>query len=406
MQTFDWIVVGNGLTGAALSYELSRQGLSVLLLDRSDSPASATRYSYGGIPYWSGRTDLTRQLCHAGKARHQELSAETGVDTEFRELDLLLTIAPGQDAKTLAQTYSAAECPPQPISVAEAIALEPQLNPEALAGALTVRHGHVNPTALVQAYNHGLQTLGGHRIIAPVTELVQIGDRVTGVITPTQAYAAGQVAIAAGGFTRALVKTIGLTVPVYFTHAEILETPPLEPCLRTLIMPAAMTRATLEADAGDISLETRWQQSAEQASEQTGSALAAPILDVGCIQFRDGTVRIGQISRIHTALQPPLDQATGIAQLRQGIADLVPTLAARPSQWHSCPVAFSQDGLPLAGPVPELQGLSLFSGFSSPFALVPGLAVHFAEWAIGESAPPNQLDPLMAAVSPGRFDRS
>jgi glycine/D-amino acid oxidase-like deaminating enzyme len=38
MQTFDWIVVGNGLTGAALSYELSRQGLSVLLLDRSMHP--------------------------------------------------------------------------------------------------------------------------------------------------------------------------------------------------------------------------------------------------------------------------------------------------------------------------------------------------------------------------------
>jgi glycine/D-amino acid oxidase-like deaminating enzyme len=254
----------------------------------------------------------------------------------------------------------------------------------------------------VQAYNHGLQTLGGHRIIAPVTELVRIGERITGVITPTQAYAAGQVAIAAGGFTRSLVKTIGLTVPVYFTHAEILETPPLEPCLRTLIMPAALTRAALEADTAATSLETRWQQSDEQA----GSALAAPILDVGCIQFRDGTVRIGQISRIHTALQPPLDQATGIAQLRQGIADLVPTLATRPSQWHSCPVAFSQDGLPLAGPVPGLQGLSLFSGFSSPFALVPGLAAHFAEWAIGKSASPTQMDPLMAAVSPGRFDRS
>jgi glycine/D-amino acid oxidase-like deaminating enzyme len=35
MQTFDWIVVGNGLTGAAASYELARQGHSVTA-DRPD----------------------------------------------------------------------------------------------------------------------------------------------------------------------------------------------------------------------------------------------------------------------------------------------------------------------------------------------------------------------------------
>ncbi|MGD1908630.1 MAG: NAD(P)/FAD-dependent oxidoreductase [Leptolyngbyaceae cyanobacterium] len=388
MQTFDWIVVGNGLTGAALSYELSRQGLSVLLLDRSDSPKSATRYSYGGIPYWSGTTALTRQLCHEGKARHQILSEETGIDTEFKELDLLLTVVTEENPSALAQAYSATEYPPQPISVDEAIALEPLLNPTAIAGALTVRHGHVNPMALVAAYNQGFQSLGGQRLIAPVTKLVRIGDKITGVLTPTQAYAAGQVAIAAGGFTRDLIKTIGLKVPVYFTHAEIIETPPWNQQLRSLIMPATLTRANLEAETRD-QRDTRW--------EQPDQALMPPILDVGCVQFQDGTVRIGQISRLHTALQPPLDQAAGTAQLRQGMANLVPALATVPGQWRSCPVAFSQDGLPLAGPVSAVSGLALFSGFSSPFALVPGLAVHFAKWAAGGA------DSLMASVSPDRF---
>ncbi|MDA0266615.1 MAG: FAD-binding oxidoreductase [Cyanobacteria bacterium] len=396
MQTFDWIVVGNGLTGAALSYELSRQGLSVLLLDRSDSPASATRFSYGGIPYWSGTTDVTRQLCREGRTRHLALPAETGVDTEFRELDLLLTVPAGEDPATMAQTYSTTESPPQPISVDEAIALEPQLNPQAMAGALTVRHGHVNPMALVKAYNQGFQALGGHRIIAPVTGLVRIGEKVTGVTTLTQAYAAGQVAIAAGGFTRTLVQTIGLTVPVYFTHAEILETPPQSPHLRTLIMPAALTRSGLEAQTSETTIDDQW--------EQSDQALAPPVLDLGCIQFRNGIIRIGQISRIHTALQPPLDEATSTAQLRQGISHLVPALGAVPGQWRTCPVAFSRDGLPLAGSVPGLRGLSLFSGFSSPFALVPGLATHFAEWAVGQSDQAGPSD-LMAAVSPGRFER-
>jgi len=73
MQTFGWIVVGNGLVGAAASYELARQGLSVMVIDIALDPANATRYSYGGIPYWSGSTPLTQPLRPASMrpARHR-----------------------------------------------------------------------------------------------------------------------------------------------------------------------------------------------------------------------------------------------------------------------------------------------------------------------------------------------
>jgi len=389
MQTFDWIVVGNGLAGAALGYELARQGLSVLLLERSPDPESATRYSYGGVPYWSGDTDLMRQFCQEGRARYLALTEETGVDTEFRDLDLLLTVNPDQTSDDIAQRYAGTATPPAPISPQEAVEREPSLNPDAIAGALTVRHGHVNPQALVKAYNNGLQALGGRLVIAPVTGLVRVGDRITGVTTPTQAYAGKSVAIAAGGETRRLLNTINLSVPVYFTHAEIIETPPLEPTLRTLIMPADLSRSELEAEASRPDVDALW--------DEVGHTLAPPILDAGCVQFRDGTVRIGQISRINTTLHPDLNAYTSEQQLRQGIAPLVSTLAKSPGNWRACQVAFSRDGLPLAGAVPGLEGVALFAGFTSPFAIVPAIAVRFAQWATGQSSP------AMDAISPARF---
>ncbi|QYO64063.1 FAD-dependent oxidoreductase [Leptolyngbya sp. 7M] len=86
-MTTDWIVVGNGLAGAALSYELQKSGFSVLLLDRSDHPESGTRYSYGGIAYWSGTTALMQQLCQEGITLHRQLSAELESDTQpFSEI--------------------------------------------------------------------------------------------------------------------------------------------------------------------------------------------------------------------------------------------------------------------------------------------------------------------------------
>ncbi|NER81050.1 MAG: FAD-binding oxidoreductase [Leptolyngbya sp. SIO1D8] len=392
MQTFDWIVIGNGLTGAALSYELARQGLSVLLLEKSLGPASATRYSYGGIPYWSGSTDLLRQLCQEGLARHQSLSEETGVSTQFRDLDLLLTVAPDQNPETIAHNYAAVEIPPLPISAQEAAEREPQLQVSAISGALTVRHGHVHPTALVKAYNHGLQKAGGRLVIAPVTGLVRMGDRITGVTTPTQAYAAGNVAIAAGSHTRNLLKTAGINVPVYFTHAEIIETPPLATTLRTVVMPAILSRSGLESTASQANVDALW--------DEAGHEIVPPILDSGCVQFLDNTVRVGQISRINTALNLEIDAAVSEQQLRQGIAPLVPALAEASGQWQACQVAFSRDGLPLAGAAPGMTGVAVFSGFNSPFALVPGAAAQFAQWATG------QMSAVIAALSPARFSES
>ncbi|ASC70682.1 4-methylaminobutanoate oxidase (formaldehyde-forming) [Halomicronema hongdechloris C2206] len=389
MPTFDWIVVGNGLAGAALSYELARQQFSVLLLDRALQPASATRFSYGGIPYWAGTTPLTRQLCREGIERHRQLSEELGIDTQFRELDLVLTIAAGAEVETVAAPYRKCAIPPQLISAAAAQQLDPLLDASTLAAALTVRHGHVSPTALVAAYNHGFQQLGGTVIIAPVTGLVRIGERVTGVTTPQQAYAAGHVAIAAGGYSRVLLKQADLPIPLYYTHAELIETPPLDLTLRTLVMPADAQRFQLEAQVSAPTTAPLW--------EQPGREIAPPILDSGAIQFQDGHLCIGQISRALSDLEADIDAQASETQLRAAICRHLPSLKGVPGTWHHCLVSFSRDGLPLVGPVANVTGVQVFTGFSSPFALLPPTAQRFAAWATGKP------DDLIKQMTPARF---
>ena len=76
MKIYDWIVVGAGITGAALAYELVNKGCKVLLLEQYATPHNATRYSYGGLAFWSGTTPLTRQLCDEGWVTTIEKSAK------------------------------------------------------------------------------------------------------------------------------------------------------------------------------------------------------------------------------------------------------------------------------------------------------------------------------------------
>ncbi|MFM7367218.1 MAG: NAD(P)/FAD-dependent oxidoreductase, partial [Sphaerospermopsis kisseleviana] len=138
MKVYDWIVVGAGITGAALAYELAKTGFSVLLLEQDKTPQNATRYSYGGIAYWSGTTPVTQQLCQEAIARYQILAPELDADIQFRELDLLLTIANDTEPKVAAASYSHLSTPPQLLSVQEACELEPLLNKNAISGTLTV----------------------------------------------------------------------------------------------------------------------------------------------------------------------------------------------------------------------------------------------------------------------------
>ncbi|MEO1622318.1 MAG: FAD-dependent oxidoreductase [Cyanobacteria bacterium J06632_3] len=370
MQTYDSIVIGNGLTGAALSYELAKQGQSVLLMD-DGNPHSGTRYSYGGIGYWAGTTDLTDMLFRAGIARHRELPEELGADTQLRELDLLLTVEKGADIDALKAGYEGFRTPPKFVSAQVACELEPLLNPESIDGAFVTPHAHVDPMSVVSAYNQAFRRLGGHHQISAVTGLVRVSHRITGITTQTQAYPAQRVIVAAGAHSLQLLQTANVQVPLYFTHAEIVETAPLPFDVRTFVMPATNARIVVENRATD---ESEWQQPNHQ--------VMPPVLEAGIIQFRNKTARIGQISRFHTAYTPPEEASLSEAKMRRAMEQKIPKLAGIAGTWRHCLVSFTQDGLPLLGPVSNTQGLYLFSGFTGPFALVPPTAQHFAKYLV------------------------
>lgn len=390
-ETYDWIVVGNGITGAAVSYELAKTGQSVLLLDRHAPIDGATRYSYGGIAYWSASTPLSVQLCQESQALYPSLSDALGYDIEFKELDLLLTVAPETDPAIASQSYLNCLNPPQPISAKDACSLEPLLNPEAIGGALTVKHGHVNPEAMVTGYNQAFQKAGGVIETATVLGLERVGDRITGVITQRGPYEGERVLISAGGLTRSLLAQEGISIRQYFTHAELIETPPLEHLhLRTLIMPADTQRFDLEAEAGNPEIDSHW--------NEPGREIVPPILDVGVVQLRDGRFRIGQISRALTDPHATIDAAQSELEMRQGIAPLVPALRDVPGRWHHCLVAFSGDRLPLIGPLANVSSLWLFSGFSNPFAILPPLARRFALFTTGSE---DSIIPMLTPTRPG-----
>ena len=380
LATYDWIVIGAGITGASLAYELSQQDFRVLLLEKDPEPDNATVYSYGGLAYWSGTDEVTRSLGKEGIELHRHLTEELAGDTEFRELDLVLTIARQDDPETVAQNYEGFAVTTELLSVQDACVLEPLINPNAISGALRLPHGHINAQKTTTAYLQAFERNGGQISYEQVTTLLSQGENAIGVETQLNSYYADNIVVCAGGLTRSLLQQSNIEVKNYFTHAQMIITPPVDLELGTVVMPAVQQRFSLEAEAEDLF-------SATSAEELAADQPTKMILDPGAVQFLDGSLCIGQISAIAPFPQANFNLITAEAQIREQVGHVLPLLEDIPGKCHSCLVAFNNQGIALMGNLAARKGLYLFSGFTSTLVFAPVLARRFAQWIKGKEDP-------------------
>ncbi|WP_017293749.1 NAD(P)/FAD-dependent oxidoreductase [Geminocystis herdmanii] len=362
----DIIILGGGLTGSALAYELVKQNFKVLLLEKDAIFNNATVYSYGGIAYWCGTDNLTNQLCDEGINIHRQLSEELDADTEFREIDLLFTIDKNQNPRETFNNYQSFNIKPKFLDSAETVALEPLINQSSIEGSLLFPQGHVNPEKLILAYKKAFLKLGGKIENELVISIDKKADKIQGVTTKNNCYLADQVIVCAGGFSRQILQNLGINFPIYFSHAQLIKTPPSEIKLRTLVMPCTTKRLDTEKQL-DID---NW--------EHPNNTLQGDVLEAGAIQFLDGSFCLGQISQIITNIDVKIDARASEARIRSSIEQVLPVLSQLQGTWHNCQVAFTQGKAFQVRKLEQIEGLSIFSGFTSPFVFVPPLARHFA----------------------------
>jgi len=375
---YDWIVIGAGITGACLAYELSQQGFKVLLIEKDETPNNATVYSYGGLAYWSGTDRLTRTLGGEGIELHRNLSQELDGDTEFRDIDLVLTIDRQEDPETIIQNYDRFAIPPELLSVNDACILEPLLNPNAISGALRLPHGHIHPQKTTNAYLQAFERNQGVIVYEQVVDLLRQGEEIIGVQTQDNTYHATNTVVCAGGLSRSLLQQAQIEVQNYYTHTQLILTPPVDLELGTVVMPALQQRFILEAKAQELE-PGAWNPPYNEAPKA--------ILDPGAVQFLDGRICMGQISAIALNPDVKLNPFAAETQIREQVSHVLPLLEDIPGTCHSCLVAFNHQAIALVGNLANIKGIYLFSGFTSTLVFAPVLARRFARWISGKEDP-------------------
>ena len=259
MKSYDVIVVGAGMVGAAIAHGLAGRSKRVLILDGADTDYRAAKANFGlvwvqgkghGIPAYQ---KLSRMAAIAWPEFAQQLNDETGICVDY-ERNGGLHFCLGEDQwqarearlqdwhKQLAEEDPCTEMLDR--SRLEELLPGAKLGPAVTGASLGKMDGHVNPLKLLAALHKGLKQRGA--TLLGQQPALRIEPQSSGgfiVHTAESRYEAPQVVLAAGLGSVALAEMVGLQVELRPQRGQLLVTERLQPMLP---LPASGIRQTAE----------------------------------------------------------------------------------------------------------------------------------------------------------------
>jgi hydrogen cyanide synthase HcnC len=374
------IVVGGGVIGCAVTYELARRSVPVLLLDRS-LPGRATSASAGGLwpvgeavglgcgviyhaarasaePSTNGLAHRPEQLPESfrkfliqSNALFPELASElrslADIDIEYAPGAGLLFVIEDETELAFVQTLVRAlpdGLRPRALSPEEVAKREPALRRDIVGGALLPDEHQVNPMLLAEAYKRAALRLGARfRPDVRVSALRQRGGRVLGVEAGAEFLPCAAVVNAAGAWAGPLAATAGLELPVMPVRGQIVLTETLPPTLNACLSTSACY--LLQKSHGEILIGSTTEQAAYDVSvtpEAIRSLCRGAVRAVPCLR------------------------AIGIKRIWAGLRPGTP------------------DELPILGPVAGLDGyFNAAGGFRTGIVAAPLTGRVVAQWITG-----------------------
>lgn len=411
------LVVGGGIIGVSAAYHLARRGADVLLLERSELAAGASRGNAGTVSpghpplnkpgrvgtalrwmadptsplyiqprwdpgLWGWLLDFARNctdtrvhevmevlspLGHEALRHFDELVEEWEIDCGYRRdgyMDVCRTEDGLADARHEAEMIRPYGYHPETLDGEEVRAREPTLGSVA-GGVFYPEAATLEPHRFLSGLARAAREVGAElREGVEVTGVLREGGRACGVrIGRGDRLEADAVVLATGPFSMALAREVGVSLPVQpgkGYHQDIPVAPRGAPPLRTACV------------------------------LHESSVFCTPM--DGVVRFA-GTMEFSGLN--DTVRRPRLEQLTRAARC------YFPGLGAHPPESEWCGLRpVSSDGLPVVGPVPGLEEVVVATGHGMlGLTLGPVTGSLVADWVL-DGGP----DPLYRAMAPARLD--
>jgi D-hydroxyproline dehydrogenase subunit beta len=204
------LIIGAGITGAAIAWQLTRRGERVTLVSTHAEGGLASAASFGWLnaSYFLNHPHF--HLRHEGLAAHRRLSeVMPGLPTTWP--GCLWYEATGEAQEETASDLAALGYRVDRLTRAEIAARLPALGPVPEAALFFPEEGHADPATLARAL---IAASGAEVMRATVETLTEAQGRVTGVRTDLGPIHADRVILATGTGTPDLLAPLGFKLPM------------------------------------------------------------------------------------------------------------------------------------------------------------------------------------------------
>ena len=158
MHDADVIILGGGIIGSSIAWQLGKLGKSVLVLERTDTLSGSAGATDGVVGYHTKKPGKQLDLAIESIKMFRTLSAELGEEIEYYlEAGGMQPVENKMQWDILSQIV-AEQCKSgvdiRMISAEEACAIEPLLSHDLYGALYSPTGGKVNPLKLTMAYMH------------------------------------------------------------------------------------------------------------------------------------------------------------------------------------------------------------------------------------------------------------
>jgi glycine/D-amino acid oxidase-like deaminating enzyme len=372
VTTADVLVIGGGVIGASVAHHILERDprLHVILLEREAQVGmGATAKATGGVRHQFS-TEANIRLTLLSYPYFTEARERLGRSVDFVAHGYLFVTGRPEVLAASARSVERQQAlgvRSRMLPPAEVAALLPALVTEDLAGgSFCPDDGSADPHGLLQAFlaiarGRGLEVRTGE----PVVGVARAGERVMGVGTPREAYAAPVVVNCAGPHADQVGALAGVEIPSKPFKRQVVVTEPLPdfPPVFPLV----------------VDLDTGW-----YVHRQGAAAVLMGGTDKDRAPGHDATVDWDALELVFRAAAhraPPLAEAK-VIRAYAGVRDLT-------ADYHG-----------ILGEAPGAPGFYIACGFSGHgFMHAPAIGLLMAELIL--DGRPGSMD--IAALSPGRF---
>jgi sarcosine oxidase subunit beta len=234
----DVVIIGGGVMGCAIAYNLAREGLKPVVIEKSDIGGEASGANGGGVRQ-SARNLKEMPLAIESIQIYGQLHEELGMDLEYvREGNLRLCTSEEEldTMRKSVENQKAANLDLEMLDRKQVLSINPHIGDKVIGASFCPTDGHVNPFLVTYAFFQKAKSLGARIVTHEEVKDIRLQkNKVSAVITDKQTFETDLVVNAAGVAGRKVANMVGLDLPMRPVFSEAMITDPYPPLFKQMI---------------------------------------------------------------------------------------------------------------------------------------------------------------------------